>query len=252
LTSRLRLTRAVILARVPLVKRVSLNMDLGELPDESDEFYSLATMVNIACGGHAGDRASMQRALVLARDSRAHVAAHPSYPDREHFGRKTLAISAAELEQSLGDQMGDLAEIARNENVAIKAVKPHGALYHDAANSVSIAESLLAAINKNFDSSVAIVGPPMGALREMAQSRGRTYLDEGFADRTYLPDGRLVPRSQPNALLTNPADAAAQAVRLAQSGQFDTLCVHGDTPSALAIARAVRKALMDAQLLGGV
>lgn len=234
------------------VKRVSLNMDLGELPDESDEFYSLATMANIACGGHAGDRASMQRALVLARDSGANVAAHPSYPDRDAFGRKTLTISVSELENSLGDQMAELIEIARNLNVPIKAVKPHGALYHDAATSVNIAESLLGAMDKIFDSSVAVVGPPVGALREMAQSRGRPYLDEGFADRTYLPDGRLAPRSQPNALLTNPEDAAAQAVRLAQSGQFDTLCVHGDTPNALSIARAVRNALMDAQLLGGV
>jgi len=227
-------------------------MDLGELPDESDEFYSLATLVNIACGGHAGDRASMHRALVLARDSGANVAAHPSYPDRENFGRKTLVMSAAELQKSLGDQMAEFAEIARELNTTIKAVKPHGALYHDASNSVIIAESLLHAMSQKFDSSVAVVGPPIGILREMVQSRGRPYLDEGFADRTYLPDGRLVPRAEPNALLTNPEDAAAQAVHLAQSGQFDTLCVHGDTPNALAVARAVRKALMDAQMLGGV
>jgi 5-oxoprolinase (ATP-hydrolysing) subunit A len=252
LTSRLRLTCSCALAKVFFVKRVALNMDLGELPDEPDEFYSLATMVNIACGGHAGDLASMQRALVLARDSDANVAAHPSYPDREAFGRKTLAISPAELERSLHDQMAQLVEIARNAGTIIKAVKPHGALYHDAANSGSIADSLLRAMDTLFDASIAVVGPPMGTLRDKAQSQGRPYLDEGFADRTYLPDGRLVPRSQPNALLTDPDEAATQAVHLAQRGQFDTLCVHGDTPNALAVARAVRKALMDAHLLDGV
>ncbi len=231
------------------MKPVSLNVDLGELPDEPDELYRLATMVNIACGGHTGDPASMQRALVLARDARALIAAHPSYPDRPGFGRTTMTISVEALEVSLRDQMAALAKLANDVGVTIEAVKPHGALYHDAANSADVAEVLLRAVEVVLGGQTIVVGPPAGALREMAASRSRSYLREGFADRAYLPDGRLVPRSQPNALITDPAVAAAQALLLAQTNQFDTLCVHGDTSGALTISRAVRKALSDARLL---
>lgn len=233
------------------MKRVSLNIDLGELPDEPDEFYSVATVVNIACGGHAGDAVSMRRALERARDAKARVAAHPSYPDRAGFGRKTMSIAPTELETSLRDQMAKLVEIAREVGVVVMSVKPHGALYHDAANTVEIAACLMRAIDSVLGTSAAIVGPPYGVLREMAQTQGRAYLNEGFADRTYLPNGHLVPRSQPNALLVDPIEAAAQAVRLAQQNQFDTLCVHGDAPGALAVARAVRQALLANHCLDG-
>lgn len=231
------------------VKPISLNIDLGELPDEPDEFYALATMVNIACGGHAGNRESMQRAIELARKTKAKVAAHPSYPDREGFGRKSMNLPSDALEQSLREQMAELAKIARDVDVSIVAVKPHGALYHDVQSSSALANAFLLAMQDVFDVSVDVVGPPTESFQEMVKSRGRGYLREGFADRTYLPDGRLTARSQPNALLTNPDEAATQAVQLAESGRFDTLCVHGDAPNALAVARAVRRALADSQWL---
>lgn len=231
------------------MNRVSLNIDLGEYPDEPDEFYSLATVVNIACGAHAGDCASMRHALERARHAGATVAAHPSYPDRPGFGRKTLAISLLELRTSLQDQLNQLAALARNLGMTISAVKPHGALYHDLTTLPSLGETFLSTMDCVFDASVNVVGPPMPSWRETVLARGRSYRCEGFADRAYLPDGRLVPRSEPNALLTNPHDAAAQAVRLAEQGIFDTLCVHGDTPNALDVARAVRQALVNAQLL---
>ena len=231
------------------MKRLSLNMDLGELAEESEELYSIATMVNLACGGHAGDPASMQRALVLARDAGARVAAHPSYPDRAGFGRTTMKISAVELERSLHDQMALLVELGNVLGVTITAVKPHGALYHDAANSNEIAEILLSAIDSACTKPITLVGPTHGVLMDLATKQNNSYEREGFADRTYLPDGSLVPRSHAGALITEPGRAAAQALRLAFTGQFETLCVHGDTPGAIEIARAVRRALDDASLL---
>jgi len=238
------------------VKRVSLNIDLGELPDEPDQFYSLATMVNIACGGHAGDASTMARAVGLAQRTGAKIAAHPSYPDRENFGRKSLSMTVQGLALSLRSQIDDLVRIAESAQMRIVAVKPHGALYHDARSSTFAADVLLVTIGHFMDSKpgfqCAMVGPTDGILKTLTMDRNIPYLNEGFADRNYLSNGSLVPRSEPNALIHDPEEAAAQAVRLARSGQFDTLCVHGDTPNALDIARAVRKALQDAQLLEGV
>lgn len=239
-----------------MVKRVSLNIDLGELPEESEEFYSLATMVNIACGGHAGNNETMARAVELAKRAGAKIAAHPSYPDRENFGRKSVPITLLRLAFSLKSQINDLLSITNSLKTTIVAIKPHGALYHDARASTFAAETLLAAVghftgpNPNFR--WAMVGPPDGVLKRLTEERRITYLNEGFADRNYLPNGALVPRSEPNALIEDPSEAAAQAVRLAQSGRFDTLCVHGDTPNALDIARSVRRALQDAHLLEGM
>lgn len=231
------------------MKPLSLNIDLGERPDEPDELYSIATMVNIACGGHAGDAASIRRAVDLALNAGAKIVAHPSYPDRENFGRKSMAITFIKLAKALHAQILWFMTITENMGGTVFAIKPHGALYHDAAESPLTAEVLLTVIECLVDTKCAIVGPPKGILKEKALERGMTYLDEGFADRTYLPDGQLVPRSQPNALLTDPMEAAAQTLRLAQTGQFATLCVHADTPNSLSVARAVRTALIDAQLL---
>ena len=232
-----------------LVKPLLLNIDLGEHPDEPDELYSIASMVNIACGGHAGDSASIRRAVDLALNAGAKIAAHPSYPDRENFGRKSMPITFIKLAKALHAQILWLKTITEIMGGTVFAVKPHGALYHDAAESGLIAEVLLTVIECLVDNKCAIVGPPKGILKDKALERGMTYLDEGFADRTYLPDGQLVPRSQPNALITDPVEAAAQALRFAQAQQFNTLCVHADTPNALSVARAVRTALFDAHLL---
>ncbi len=231
------------------VKSLSLNIDLGELPDEPDELYSIATMVNIACGGHAGDAVSMRRAVDLALTAGAKIAAHPSYPDRENFGRKSMVITITKLALSLRWQISRLQMIAAFMGGSVFAVKPHGALYHDVAELGVAAEILITVLESLPGTKLVVVGPPNCILREKALERGFTYLDEGFADRMYFADGQLVPRSEPNALLTDPVEAAAQALRLAHTQQFDTLCVHADTPNALSVARAVRTALIDAQLL---
>lgn len=221
---------------------VTLNVDLGELPDEPEELWALATVANVACGGHAGDAASMRRACSQARARGVAVTAHPSYPDRAGFGRVAMALPADVLVAALAAQCAALLEAAAAEGVAVVGVKPHGALYHAVARNRAVAEAAVRGC--------AAVGgvwmlPPAAVLAELVPR----VVVEGFADRGYLPDGGLVPRGQPGALLDDPAAAAAQALSLARSGRYQTLCVHGDTPGAVGVARAVRDALEGAGLL---
>jgi len=227
---------------------VTLNVDLGELEDEPSELYRIATQVNIACGGHAGDERSMRRALAEAAASGARVAAHPSYPDRAGFGRKTLAISPADLGRSIESQCSSLRALADGLAVPVHTVKPHGALYHDLGKSPALADAFLDAVVRALGEPLAIVGPPGSPLAERVRARGLEWIDEGFADRGYAVDGSLLPRGTHGALLEHPASAAAQALSL--SGRVATICVHGDTPGAVAIARAVRDALEAAGALG--
>jgi 5-oxoprolinase (ATP-hydrolysing) subunit A len=234
------------------VPAVELNIDLGELPGEPAELYALATVVNIACGGHAGDVASMARALSFALARGARVAAHPSYPDRAGFGRVSLALSPEALRESVEEQCAALAKIARRLAYPVAAVKPHGALYHDAARDPALAAAVVEGALRGLSASaVTVVGPPAGALADEARSRGLAYAREGFADRAYRPDGSLVPRTEAGALLTQVQACVRQAIALASSGRVETLCLHGDTPGALDLARAVRGALEQAGLLAG-
>ncbi len=219
----------------------TLNVDLGELEDEPADLYRVATQVNLACGGHAGDAASMARALALAAAAGVAVAAHPSYPDREGFGRRTLRIEPAELAASVEAQCRALRALADARGIAVRIVKPHGALYHDLGARPELAEAFLDGVARALGAPLAVVGPPGSPFARAVRARGHAWVDEGFADRGYSADGALLPRGAPGALKHDPAEAAAQALRLAPSVQ--TLCVHGDTPGAVDIARAVRGAL---------
>ncbi|HET7503542.1 MAG TPA: LamB/YcsF family protein [Kofleriaceae bacterium] len=218
-----------------------MNLDAGEHPDEPEELWALFDVLNIACGGHAGDAGSMDKVVRWCVESGATIGAHPSYPDRAGFGRRTMAIEPAALQASLTEQCAALAEIARRHARQVAYVKPHGALYHDAAASPAIARAVVGAAAGVLGDRIVVVGPPAGALRDEAAARGLSYAAEGFADRRMRPDGSLVPRTEPGALLTEPAEAAAQARALA--ARVDTICVHADTPGALAIAGAVHRAL---------
>lgn len=209
-----------------------LNLDGGEHEDEPEELWRLADIVCVACGGHAGDDASMARVVAVARA----VGAHPSYPDREGFGRRTIAIAPADLEATVREQCERLAALAH-----VQYVKPHGALYHDARTSSAIAAAVIAGARAALGDAIAIIGPPEGALRDAAIAAGLRYLREGFADRATRPDGTLVPRTEAGAVVTDPARAAARARELAAN--HDTVCIHADTPGALVIGRAVRSAL---------
>lgn len=218
-----------------------LNLDAGEHDDEPEELWAMFDVLNVACGGHAGDDASMERvARFVAAHPPMRLGAHPSYPDRAGFGRTTLAIEPAVLRGAIAEQCARLAAIARRHGLAVASVKLHGALYHDANRDPQLAALALDAIAGALGE-VAIVGPERGAWADAARARGLAYLREGFADRARRADGSLVPRREPGALITEPAAAAAQARALV--GTVDTLCVHADTPGALAIARAVREAV---------
>jgi UPF0271 protein len=221
---------------------VELNCDVGELPDEPAALWALAHRVNIACGGHAGDADTMREACRRARVHGAKVGAHPSYPDREHFGRMPLALPLEALQATLEAQCGALRDAAREVGVEVTHLKPHGALYHAADREDALARAVVSAMVRAL-STVALVGPPGGALARAAQDAGVVFLREGFADRAYGPDGTLVPRGTPGALLTDPPSVVAQVRCFVASGRYDTLCVHGDTPGAVALARAVRAAL---------
>jgi UPF0271 protein len=219
-----------------------LNIDAGEHDDEPNELYSLAHAVSVACGGHAGDERSMRRVLMACARAGTRAGAHPSYEDREGFGRREVAIDPAVLEESVRAQCERLAGVARECGVIVSHVKAHGALYHAANWEPRIARAVIAGARAALGSPL-VLGPPAGELRRAAEDAGLPFAREGFADRAMRADGSLVPRGEPGAVITDPGAARAQGRRLATAGTFDTLCVHGDTTGAVAIARAVREEL---------
>jgi 5-oxoprolinase (ATP-hydrolysing) subunit A len=219
-----------------------LTVDGGELSNEPDALFEAADVVHIACGGHAGDVASMERAIDQCSRFGTRVGAHPSYVDREGFGRRERDASPTELEASIETQCRTLAGVARQSGAVVTSAKPHGALYHAAHARAEIAQACVRGIARALGS-VAIVGLAGGELERAAREGGHSFLREAFADRALRPDGTLVPRTEPGAVIDDPIAAAATTRRLLASGSADVLCVHADTPSAVAIARAVRDAL---------
>jgi UPF0271 protein len=221
---------------------VLLNVDGGERDDEPEELYALADLVHIACGGHAGDETSMSRVVAACLRSGTKVGAHPSYVDREGFGRRPRVVEPELLASQIEEQCAMLRAVAEKHGAAVTSAKPHGALYHAAHADPAIARACVEGIERALGP-VAIVGLAGGALEAEAKRSGHPYLREAFADRGVRPDGTLVPRGQPGAILDDPVAAADRARALRESGHADTLCIHADTPAALAIAQAVRKAL---------
>ena len=236
--------------------RIDLNADVGEGMDDAP-LMPLLTSANVACGLHAGSPAVMDRTLTLARDKGVRVGAHPGYADRENFGRTNVKLADEEVRALVVYQVAALSGMAAAHGVRLTHVKAHGALYNQAAKDRRlarvIAESVLA-----LDPRLRLVGLAGSAQIDAARSVGLTPAGEAFADRRYLPDGTLMPRTQPGAVLHDPAEAAQQAVRIARDREViasdgshlrveaETLCLHGDTDGALAIARAVRDALEEA------
>lgn len=215
-----------------------MNADVGEgLPAEVDRsLMEVVTSASIACGGHAGDEDTMRRTLEAAADLGLRVGAHPSYPDRANFGRLSIPIAPQVLRQSIEAQVSWLRDLAGSAGVEVAYLKPHGALYNDAAVNSELLALLLEAGRS--------LGLPVMLLARAAATisgSGHRPIREGFVDRGYHEDGTLVPRGQAGALISDPEDGARQA--LARAGSVDSLCVHSDSPSALDIARAARRAL---------
>jgi UPF0271 protein len=220
-----------------------LNIDLGERVGEPEALYAYAHVANVACGGHAGDDASMRRAIGLCRRFGTRLGAHPSYPDREGFGRRPLALSPANLRAHVAEQCRRLASLARELGQPIAFVKPHGALYHAAHSDPALAEALVQASIESLGTPIVMIGPSRGALAAAAAGAGMAYAREAFADRGVRPDGSLIMRGEPGALIVDPGEASARAGDLARDPDVDTICVHGDTPQAVVVAGAVRSVL---------
>ncbi len=228
---------------------IDLNLDAGEsavaLQDGTEAaLYELVSSVNIACGGHAGDEATMSKALELAAERGLTMGAHPSYPDREGFGRKALDLPYDVLVDSLTRQIEGLAEIAAKKNLKLKHVKPHGALYNQAAKDYQLGSAIIEAVHR-VDSGLVLVGLAGSKFIKQCESVGFKTLGEAFVDRRYEPDGSLRARTFSDALITDTSEAAAQALRFVQERRAGTLCIHGDTPHALETARAVRRKLLE-------
>jgi 5-oxoprolinase (ATP-hydrolysing) subunit A len=218
---------------------IDLNCDLGEGCPHDAELLALITSANIACGFHAGDPETARAALEAAARHSVRAGAHPGFPDREHFGRRELARTARQVFDDCVYQVGALAGLARAAGLALAYVKPHGALYNLACRDEAYARPVVDAAALF---GMAVMGLPASRLE--AACAGRCpFVAEGFADRRYEPDGSLVPRSRPDAFVTDTAEAVRQAERLVREQGVRTLCVHGDNPEAVAFVRALREAL---------
>lgn len=215
---------------------IDLNADLGEEVTDDAGLLAVVTSANVACGYHAGSDAIMRAVCAEAARLGVAVGAQVSYDDRENFGRVPLDVPADVLREQVADQVGTLEAIARAEGIEVRYVKPHGALYHRVIDHEEQARAVLEGSGE-----LPVMGMPGALVLDLARAAGRVVVHEGFPDRGYDADGRLLPRDRPGAVLTGADRIAARAVELA--AEVDSLCVHGDTPGAVAHARAVRAAL---------
>ncbi|MBI3243676.1 MAG: 5-oxoprolinase subunit PxpA [Chloroflexi bacterium] len=234
---------------------IDLNCDMGEsfgrysLGDD-EALMPLITSTNIACGLHAGDPLVMAATIRLAKRHGAAVGAHPGHPDLQGFGRRPLDLSPDEAEAFVLYQISALAGFARAAGLELAHVKPHGALYNQAAKDRALATAIAQSVAR-FSKSLILMGLAGSVLVEAGVEAGLKVANEGFPERGYNDDGTLRPRRLPGAVIESPAAAAAQAVKMVREGirfggrqvQVETLCIHGDNPSAPAIAKAIREAL---------
>lgn len=228
---------------------IDLNADVGERPGPEGlaadaEIIGAFSSVNVACGFHAGDAATMRAVCAEAVLRHKRIGAHVSYLDRENFGRRDLDVEPEELRQQIAQQISALRIHAGAEHGRVSYVKPHGALYNRAAVDRGRADVIVMAILA-VDRHLTLLAPPDSEMSRAAQARGLAHAAEGFADRAYLPDGTLMPRSEPGAVLGT-EQALDQCVTLARSGRFRSLCLHSDTPGAAQLAVAIRNRLIGA------
>lgn len=229
---------------------MDINCDMGENIGNDEEIMPYITSANIACGFHAGGPAVMQAAVRSAKRHGVAVGAHPGWPDREGFGRNEMSLDADEIQAIMLYQIGALAAIAKAEHVELHHVKPHGALYNQAAKDRVLADAIAGAI-KSFSADLVLVGLAGSGLISAGIESGLRIVHEGFPDRNYNPNGTLMSRKLPGALIESPEDVSVHALTLARDGilfddkyvRVDTLCLHGDHPHAAQNARSVRAVL---------
>lgn len=230
---------------------IDLNCDLAEGAPHDAAVMPLVTSANIACGGHAGDEATMAATVALARRHGVAIGAHPGHPDREHFGRRLLAIAPEAAAALVVEQVARLAAVAGEPP---RHVKLHGGLYHQVACDAALAAAVADGLAARWPDTI-LVAPAGSLLVSVARARGLAVAEEAFIDRAYAADGSLVPRSEPGAVIADPREAARRAVLLVREGcvaataggvarlHADTLCIHGDGPDPVGLAAAVREAL---------
>jgi 5-oxoprolinase (ATP-hydrolysing) subunit A len=233
---------------------VDLNADLGEGSGHDEELFQLISSANVATGFHAGDADSMHAAVSAAKALGVAVGAHPSFWDRENFGRKELNVSAGEVFDAMKYQLGIFQAIAAAAGIQPNHVKPHGALYNMAVRDQTLADAIARAI-ESVDPKLILFAPDKSELTHAGEAHGLQVAREIFADRNYLNDGLLVPRTRPDALLRDPREAAERVLRMLREGKVrsvegrdidvrgETICVHGDTPGAVEFARELRSQL---------
>ena len=246
-------------------KRINLNADLGESfgpwkMGNDSALLQIVKSANVACGFHAGDPLVMQHTVRLCLVENVSIGAHPSFPDLQGFGRRVMVMPAKELEAALIYQIGALQAIALAEGTSVSHVKPHGALHNVACADEAVATTIVNAVNK-LDPNLPLLVPPYSFLAKVAEERGHPVRYEVFADRAYMEDGQLVPRSQPGAVLHEPKECVdhvmqmlnAQAIVTLKGShlpcRIDSICVHGDGPQAIETAIALREALVSRDYL---
>ncbi|NLR93112.1 5-oxoprolinase subunit PxpA [Flammeovirga agarivorans] len=238
------------------MKFIDLNADLGEGFPYDEELLQLVSSCNIACGGHAGTTASMSTTIALAKKYHVTIGAHPSYPDKENFGRKVIDISTTELKSTLTQQIQQLIELAKLQNINVEYIKPHGALYNKAMVDISTAE-VIAQVVLAINPELPILGMPNSELEAICLKNNITFIKEGFADRKYTNAGQLVARSQHGAVIHSPTEVWEQIDQMISLQQVntidqlsidmkvDSICFHGDTPEALALLKYVHQQLTE-------
>jgi 5-oxoprolinase (ATP-hydrolysing) subunit A len=243
-------------------KRIDLNCDLGEGSASDDAIMAHISSANIACGFHAGDPVLIRHTIRLALRHGVAIGAHPSFPDRENFGRTNINLPLEDVHALMVYQIGALKALTEAEGGMLRHVKPHGALYNLAAKDAGLAEAIVAAISR-VDPKLILYGLAGSELIQAAARLGLTAAAEVFVDRTYQSDGSLTPRNHPEAFVSSPAEAAARALRVVQQHQMPTLngadlsltaqtiCLHGDGPLALSFAEVIARELKHHHILVG-
>lgn len=235
---------------------MDLNCDMGENIGNDGDIMPYITSANIASEYHAGDETSMRMTIRLAKQYGVSVGAHPSWRDRQGFGRREMSLPPNEVEALVLDQIRGLHAVAKAEGAELHHVKPHGALYNQAARDMVLASAIARAV-KRFSGDLILVGLAGSSLVEAGVEAGLRVANEGFPDRNYDPHGRLVSRKQANAIIVSPDEVAEHAVELAMHGvvfggrhiRLDTLCLHGDHPHAAQNAIQIRETLEKCKIM---
>lgn len=235
------------------MKKIHINCDLGEGGEHDKELMPLISACNIACGGHAGTLETMQHTVDLAMEHEVEIGAHPSYPDKENFGRKSVQMTDKELKRSLVAQIMSLNQITEAEGAVLTHIKPHGALYHDAQKDERIARIIIDSI-LDFGDDLVLYAPQNSIISTLAQRKLKVRF-EAFADRNYNPDGTLVSRTQPHTLITQKEDVLGHLLAMVLEGKINThnglkidtrattFCLHSDTPNSIEILQFLHKEL---------